>query len=147
MINPDGVDDGHWRHNRHGIDLNRDWAYFRQPETRVVSTELEKLRGRQVEFAIDFHSTFKDIFYVLQDDVPVSHKGLSAAWIQDIAAAFPDYAYRVQPVTNDVPAAHIWLARTFGINTVTYEVGDETDRPRMRAIARAAAQALMKRLL
>ena len=26
MVNPDGVDLGHWRHNTGGIDLNRDWG-------------------------------------------------------------------------------------------------------------------------
>ena len=26
LMNPDGVDLGHWRHNAGGIDLNRDWS-------------------------------------------------------------------------------------------------------------------------
>ena len=40
MMNPDGVEQGHWRHNSSGIDLNRDWEYFRQPETRSVRDAL-----------------------------------------------------------------------------------------------------------
>ena len=28
LLNPDGVDLGHWRHNTGGIDLNRDWAFY-----------------------------------------------------------------------------------------------------------------------
>jgi len=36
LMNPDGVDNGHWRHNMGGIDLNRDWQAFNQPETRAV---------------------------------------------------------------------------------------------------------------
>ena len=40
MLNPDGVEQGHWRHNSKGIDLNRDWEYFRQPETRSVRDAL-----------------------------------------------------------------------------------------------------------
>jgi hypothetical protein len=31
--NPDGVDKGHWRLNDGGVDLNRDWGPFTQPET------------------------------------------------------------------------------------------------------------------
>ncbi|MEM6379309.1 MAG: M14 family zinc carboxypeptidase, partial [Bacteroidota bacterium] len=31
MANPDGIDNGHWRHNAGGIDLNRDWANVNQP--------------------------------------------------------------------------------------------------------------------
>ena len=37
LMNPDGVDEGHWRHNTGGIDLNRDWAHYNQPETRQVA--------------------------------------------------------------------------------------------------------------
>jgi hypothetical protein len=36
MVNPDGVDHGHWRHNAAGIDLNRDWDEFNQPEPEVT---------------------------------------------------------------------------------------------------------------
>ncbi|HBQ61210.1 MAG TPA: hypothetical protein DD671_16725, partial [Balneolaceae bacterium] len=28
LLNPDGADMGHWRHNAGGIDLNRDWENF-----------------------------------------------------------------------------------------------------------------------
>jgi len=34
LLNPDGVDMGHWRHNYTGIDLNRDWGIYLQPEIR-----------------------------------------------------------------------------------------------------------------
>ena len=36
LMNPDGADNGHWRHNSGGIDLNRDWSDFNQPETSNV---------------------------------------------------------------------------------------------------------------
>ena len=36
MPNPDGVDKGHWRLNDGGLDLNRDWGKFTQPETRAL---------------------------------------------------------------------------------------------------------------
>ena len=42
LMNPDGVDLGHWRHNTGGIDLNRDWAYYNQPEVRQVANYIVK---------------------------------------------------------------------------------------------------------
>ena len=41
MPNPDGVDSGYWRHNSNGVDLNRDWIEFTQPETKAIKQFLE----------------------------------------------------------------------------------------------------------
>ena len=59
LMNPDGVDEGHWRHNQGGIDLNRDWQDFNQPETQAVRNFLSPdCRDRRpFYFGIDFHST------------------------------------------------------------------------------------------
>ena len=43
LMNPDGVMQGHWRHNNNGVDLNRDWRLFAQPETRQVRDALLKI--------------------------------------------------------------------------------------------------------
>ena len=40
LANPDGVEHGHWRHNMGGVDTNRDWKLFTQPETRAVRDAL-----------------------------------------------------------------------------------------------------------
>ena len=42
IMNPDGVDLGHWRHNAGGIDLNRDWSKYHQPEIKNVIRFIEK---------------------------------------------------------------------------------------------------------
>ena len=44
MQNPDGVDLGHWRHNAGGIDLNRDWDRYNQPETKQMARVPRRLR-------------------------------------------------------------------------------------------------------
>ena len=48
VLKPDGVADGHWRHNDGGKDLNRDWGPFTQPETQAVAGVLEKLAASNV---------------------------------------------------------------------------------------------------
>src|SRR5262245_6773189 len=40
LLNPDGVEHGHWRSNMGGVDLNRDWGIFAQPETRAVRDQI-----------------------------------------------------------------------------------------------------------
>ncbi|MEO0727450.1 MAG: M14 family zinc carboxypeptidase [Bacteroidota bacterium] len=61
LLNPDGVDLGHWRHNAGGIDLNRDWGYYHQPEARHVANYVVETVGRNrsdVILGLDFHSTY-----------------------------------------------------------------------------------------
>ena len=41
-LNPDGVEHGHWRHNMAGIDLNRDWGPFTQPETQAAKSVVDR---------------------------------------------------------------------------------------------------------
>jgi len=66
LMNPDGVDLGHWRHNANGVDLNRDWSKYNQPEIRSVVKFIEKQRRKsksKILIGLDFHSTWYDIFY------------------------------------------------------------------------------------
>ena len=83
MLNPDGIDLGHWRHSAAGIDLNRDWAAFHQPETRAVRDYLlpSISEGIQVPFAIDFHSTDSDMYYVFSDDMQSHLQGFTGKWL------------------------------------------------------------------
>ena len=63
MMNPDGVMQGHWRHNNNGVDLNRDWRLFAQPETRQVRDAL--LKAAAVPGAVSYtHLTLPTILLV-----------------------------------------------------------------------------------
>ena len=65
VMNPDGVAAGHWRHNVNGVDVNRDWGPFTQPESSSVIrwVQQQESEGRTLQLMLDFHSTFEDLFY------------------------------------------------------------------------------------
>ena len=80
LMNPDGVDNGHWRHNGGGVDLNRDWANFNHPETKAIKEFMAKQYvgsgGGTFYFGIDFHSTRHDIYCTLDPSYEGNKPGL-----------------------------------------------------------------------
>ncbi len=150
LMNPDGVDNGHWRHNAGGVDLNRDWLAFNQPEARHVSKVFRKLTaqpGVKIYFGIDFHSTQEDVFYTLSRDLETDPSGFTDAWLDEIRKAFPDYYVNDDPSGLGSPVSKNWFYETFGVPAVTYEVGDESDRALIRRLAAGTAKAMMDLLL
>lgn len=149
LLNPDGVDAGHWRHNHGGVDLNRDWRDFNQPETRAVAEDLLRFRDRGVFalYGLDFHSTIYDVFYTMNKDIPTNLPELTDRWLEGIQAILPDYEIREEPFGVASPVAKNWKYHTFNNNGVTYEVGDNTPRELVRDVARASAISLMREVL
>jgi murein tripeptide amidase MpaA len=149
LVNPDGVEAGHWRHNLNGVDTNRDWGVFAQPETRVVRDAIlaARERGRLV-LHLDFHSTFGDTFYTQPDEEPSTPAGFTKAWIEGLKRRVPTYTVNRSATRNPTPTtSHNWAHRTFGIPAITYEIGDNTDRLVLRSVAVAAAESMMEQLL
>lgn len=150
LLNPDGVDGGHWRHNAAGVDLNRDWAPFNQPETRQVRDLLLGLKrnpDHAVFFALDFHSTQEDVFYTLAKDLPTNPPNLTDHWLEGIARMLPDYRVNEESYGLGSPISKNWLYETFGCPSITYEAGDEVDRDMLRRVAGAGAMTMMTLLL
>lgn len=149
LINPDGVDRGHWRHNVGGVDTNRDWGVFAQPETRSAGDEVIALsKVARLWLHLDFHSTQHDVFYTQPDTAPARPAGFTKSWLEAIQRRFPDYKVNRTSTQNPTPTtSHNWAHKTFGIPAITYEIGDETDRALLQQIASAAAEEMMKRLL
>ena len=150
LMNPDGVAAGNWRHNLHGVDLNRDWGPFAQPETRAVRdamlTYQEEDTPRLALF-LDFHSTHHDVFYVQTGKQAVWPEDFPRRWLDALAAATPEYKVRCEPNSGTRPLSKVWARRTMKIPAVIYEVGDNTDRELIRRVARNAAVAMMELLL
>jgi glutamate racemase len=149
LLNPDGVEHGHWRHNVSGVDLNRDWGPFRQPETRAARDQILALRERgRIFFFLDFHSTFSDVLYTRTDAQPTQPPLFIRDWVAALHSRFPDYTLkRSASASSNSPTSLSWMHRTFAVPAVTYEIGDNTDRARLRQIATGAAEATMTLLL
>lgn len=145
MLNPDGVVRGHWRANRGGIDLNRDWGEFTQPETRAVKAWLDALPTRVRPVAmVDFHSTGRNLFYVQGDEASPAQARFLAAWLGGRENAFAGWPFTIEP-RNANPGsgtAKNWFFATYAIPAYTYEVADTADRAATRAAAQTLAASL-----
>jgi hypothetical protein len=151
LMNPDGVENGHWRHNMGGVDLNRDWNNFAQPETRLVRDhfiKLGKASGARPFLMLDFHSTQEDMFYTQPDSEKTFPENFTANWLAAIQKRFPDY--KIRRSASHEPGgvtSKVWGYTQFGIPCITYELGDGTDRKRIKQIASGAAEEMMRLLL
>jgi predicted deacylase len=149
-INPDGVHAGNWRHNTNGIDLNRDWGNFSQAETQLINNYLDNLvsQGQKITFAVDFHSTRRDIFYTMPTDYGMEQPYFVEHWLAMLNDETPDFDVVMRPGSNpNNGVSKQYFADKFNVHAVTYEMGDNTERSKIVSIANKAASTLMKTML
>lgn len=153
LLNPDGVDLGHWRHTAGGIDSNRDWAKYRQPEAQQIANNIVKLTNEyhsDVVLGIDFHSTYKDVYYTHNDRVepPSALPGFKDAWLAAIERGIGG-SFRINEDAEPIgkPTTMSWFRTQFGAEGITYEIGDGTDRAFVRQKGMVSADALVEVLL
>ena len=152
VVNPDGVYHGHWRHNRGGVDLNRDWEDFNQPETSAIRnfmTQLTKSSGGKFYFGVDFHSTYQDIYYSIDPELEGNMPGLVPELIETTAQEFQDYTPNIKPKSaeNARITSTAFLFYEFGAEALTYEIGDHTPREFICKKGEVSATKLMELLL
>lgn len=149
LVNPDGVDLGHWRHNSGGIDLNRDWGAYNQPEVRIISDRIvfESISNRSdLILGMDFHSTGKDVYYTNKlaaaDQKP---GGFKEEWLKAMDEIIPGEAENEEP-TNIYPSliSKNWFYNQFKTEAIIYEVGDTMPRDFIEYKAKVAAEVMMK---
>ncbi len=151
LLNPDGVEAGHWRFGAGRKDLNRDWGPFSQPETILIRNLLAEIEadpsGRLAAF-VDFHSTLRDVFYTQRDEDPLRPAGFYARWLGRLQERMPGYEVTRQPGHQvGLPTAKTWVYETYGVPAVSFEIGDETSPATADRLATEAAKALMETLL
>lgn len=147
IVNPDGVDLGHWRHNANGIDLNRDWGYYRQPEVKAVTKAIVKTAKKsngKVVIGIDFHSTQEDLYYTSHTMEGTTIPYFYDEWFGAIDATFPNYTPNEIRDDSTQPVSKGWFLSTFKATAVTYEIGDETPRDFVKEKGKVAAIEMMK---
>lgn len=149
QMNPDGVANGHWRHNLGGIDLNRDWINFNQPETKALSEFMEKkveeTQGKFV-FAADFHSTWEDIFYINNEELEGYYPGLIRRVVEKSSKRIPGYVPNIRP--NEGKERSVTSNSYFFFvqhaESMTFEVGDNTPRDVIQMKGEFLAEELIK---
>ncbi|MCV6605391.1 MAG: M14 family metallopeptidase, partial [Porticoccaceae bacterium] len=150
-LNPDGVQHGHWRHGTGGIDLNRDWGPFTQPETQLMRDELTRFKGESSDplyLFLDFHSTAENIFYTQPDDKQNFPQGFTKAWLEALLKRIPGFIMKRNSGHNPgLPTSRNYVHENFGVTAITYEMADKTEREEIKIIAERAAQEMMKLLL
>lgn len=151
LMNPDGVDNGHWRHNMGGIDLNRDWQEFNQPETKSVRDFLVRKEsvGYEFVFGIDFHSTWDDIYYPIDSTITGNKGAIVFDWIKNISGRLPQKQTNIKPSADIKPTmvSRNYFYVNHGMPAIVFELGDNTPRDFLRLKGQVAAEELMNLLL
>ena len=150
LMNPDGVMNGFWRYNANKKDLNRDWGNFTQPETDAVYKKLIKLSNKKLVLFIDFHSTFKNIFYISDVLEDSSMKHFLRDWLGDSRDSLSEinYSYEIiNSLNKDNGVSKNYIYNKYKIPSVTYEVSDNENRNIIQQSSSVLAKNLMKLLL
>ena len=150
LMNPDGVMNGYWRYNENKKDLNRDWGIFIQPETDAVNKKLTELKNKKLALFIDFHSTFKNLFYIsdIAEESPM--KNFLEDWLLDSRKSLSEVNYKYEIINSfnkDNGVSKNYIYNKYKIPSVTYEVSDNEDRDVIQQSSSILAINLMELLL
>lgn len=150
LLNPDGVDLGHWRHNAGGVDTNRDWSQYHQPEVKAVVkyiTQQSKQNDAKIVLGLDFHSTWYDIFYTNKKREDTTLPTFVSDWFTALENNIDGYKVNEAPGNSKKPVSKGWFLYGHNATGITYEIGDETPKEKIQQIGKVSAQQMMQILL
>ena len=150
LMNPDGVDLGHWRHNAGGVDTNRDWSFYNQPEIKTTVDYITKTLNKnnsKLLLGLDFHSTYYDVFYTNIERKLTALPEFLPKWFSSLEERIPEYKVNEKPSNSKQPTSKGWFLYAHKAVGVTYEIGDDTPRDRIKLIGKESAQAMMRILI
>ena len=149
LLNPDGADMGNWRHNANGVDLNRDWVDFTQPETQMVDKYLTRKtkEGKKIQFALDFHTSYSGPYLLILDSLnEIKTNKIIPDWIDRIENN-SQFKVETRRRSQELPYCYNYFYNTFNCEAVTYEEGDEIDRHIIKKRAQVYAREFMTTLI
>lgn len=150
IMNPDGVDLGHWRHNAGGVDTNRDWSKYRQPEILQTVTYIQKQlkkNNTKIVLGLDFHSTRYDVFYTNKERKNTFLPNFIDDWFAALETNIDSYEVNEASGNSSQPVSKGWFLYGHNATGITYEIGDATPRERIKEIGKVSAQEMMKILI
>lgn len=150
IMNPDGVDLGHWRHNKGGVDLNRDWSVYNQSEikqtVKFINKTLRKNNSNLI-LGIDFHSTWYDVFYTNKKREGTTLPNFIDNWFVSLEKNIPNYKVNEQSANSNKPTSKGWFLYGHNAVGITYEIGDKTPKDSIKLFGKVSAEQMMNILL
>ena len=150
IMNPDGVDLGHWRHNAGGVDTNRDWSAYNQPEVKQTVEYITKIlrkNNSKLILGLDFHSTYEDVFYTNKIREGTTLPNFIDNWFKALEQNIPNYKVNEAAGNSTKPVSKGWFLYGHNATGITYEIGDSTPKDRIQLIGKVTAEQMMSVLL